>query len=155
VLAGKREMKPTEIILDENTVRVQLVRDGRPKSKLKITHPKHVYALFKDRFSKLDREEAWVVLLNGRNQVIGTNLLSIGILDASMIHPREVFKVAILGNAATIILVHQHPSGDVEPSDEDKAITKRIRNAGELLGIPLADHIIIGIDSFYSFTENL
>lgn len=155
MLAEERKMNMTEAIFDENTVRVQLIRDGKPKSKFKIKYPKHIYALFKDRFSKLDREEAWVVLLNNRNQVMGTHLLSIGILDASIIHPREVFKVAILGNAATVIIVHHHPSGDAEPSDEDKAITRRMRDAGELLGIPLADHIIIGIDSFYSFTENL
>ena len=148
-------MEPTKTIFDENTVRVQLIRDGRPKSKFKIKKPEHIFSLFKDRFSKADREEAWVVLLNSQNQVIGANLLSIGVLDASMMHPREIFKVAILGNASTIILVHNHPSGKSEPSCEDKHVTERIRNAGELHGIPLADHIIIGIDSFYSFTENL
>ena len=93
------------------------------------------------------------VLLDGKNGIIGFNVVSIGSLTAALVHPREVFKPAILANAAALILAHNHPSGDPEPSDEDKAITGRLRHAGELLGIRILDHLVIGDGSFRSFAD--
>lgn len=97
----------------------------------------------------LDREGFWVVLLNGKNRAIGLNLVSIGALTAALVHPREVLKPAILGNAAAIILVHNHPSGDPAPSAEDIALTTRLWQAGDLMGIRVLDHIILGDDGAY------
>lgn len=97
----------------------------------------------------LDRETFAVIYLNTKNNPIGVSTVSIGTLSMSVIHPREVFKGAILANAAGIIIAHNHPSGNPDPSEEDKAATKRLRDAGELLGIELLDHIIIGGNGKY------
>jgi DNA repair protein RadC len=86
--------------------------------------------------------------------VIKDEIISIGILNASIVHPREVFKSAIKESANSIILVHNHPSGDSEPSVEDKEITERLMEAGELLDIKVLDHVIIGKDNYHSFKEN-
>lgn len=112
-----------------------------------------VYAAFKDEFGRLDREMFVVLVLNGRNQVCGFNVVSLGSLNAALVHPREVFKSAILANAAAIILVHNHPSGDPEPSAEDRALTVRLERAGELLGIRVVDHIVVGDGAYRSMRE--
>lgn len=97
-----------------------------------------VYELFQQRFAQLDREEFIVVLPDGKGRSMGFNLVSVGTLTASLVHPREVFKPAILANAASIILVHNHPSGDPEPSPEDVALTRRLREAGDSSGFALS-----------------
>lgn len=103
--------------------------------------------------------EHFVMLaMDARRRVIGLSEVSIGTLSASLVHPREVFKPAILLNAATIVVGHNHPSGDHTPSPEDREVTRRIQRAGEILGIPLADHVVIGHDddgkpSYFSFRE--
>ena len=112
-----------------------------------------VYETFRARFERADREEFLAVLLDGRNQVTGFNVVSTGTLTASLVHPREVFKPAILGNAAALILLHNHPSGDPEPSAEDKALTERLRQAGDLIGIRILDHVVIGDQRFVSFAD--
>ena len=91
-----------------------------------------------------DREIFAVMLLNTKNHVIGINVVSVGSLTASIVHPREVFKAACLANATNIILTHNHPSGDPAPSKEDISITSRLVQAGRLMDIPVLDHIIIG-----------
>lgn len=91
-----------------------------------------------------DREHFVVVLLDTKNKVIGVNTVSIGSLDVCIVHPREVFKPAILANASRVLLGHNHPSGDTTPSPEDIAVTKRMMEAGNLLGIDVLDHIIVG-----------
>jgi DNA repair protein RadC len=85
--------------------------------------------------------------------VIGFNLVAIGTLTSALVHPREVFKAAILANAAAIILVHNHPSGDPEPSAEDRALTSRLKEAGEILGIRILDHVVIGDGRFRSLAS--
>ena len=90
--------------------------------------------------------------LDGKNRIICIDLVSIGSLNQSIVHPREVFKTACLSNAAAIILVHQHPTGDPTPSSEDIAITRRMKEAGEIMGIKILDHIIVG-ESYMSFVE--
>ena len=98
-----------------------------------------------------------LLMLNQKNRVIGIHTVSMGSLTASVVHPREVFKVAILANCASILLAHNHPSGDCQPSKEDRAITTRLVEAGRLLGISVLDHVIIGGEGrYFSFAdENL
>ncbi|HZW05417.1 MAG TPA: JAB domain-containing protein [Candidatus Nitrosotalea sp.] len=95
-------------------------------------------------------EEFCVLLLNARHEVQRRVMISRGSLNASIVHPREVFRPAILGSAASVVLVHNHPSGDPEPSDEDLAITKRLAQVGELLGIAVLDHVVIAKRGFVS-----
>lgn len=99
------------------------------------------------------REHFVAVYLDGRNQVAGAQIVSIGTLNAAVAHPREIFRPAILVGAAQIIIAHQHPSGDPSPSAEDFAVTSRIREAGKLIGIPLLDHVIFGEIRYFSFLE--
>ena len=100
--------------------------------------------LLRQFLGDVDREYFVVILLDRRNRLIGLNTVSIGSLTASICHPREVFKAAILANAAAIICGHNHPSGDPQPSQEDRVLTARLVAAGKLLGIEVLDHIIIG-----------
>jgi DNA repair protein RadC len=101
----------------------------------------------------LDREHFCILLLNSRNQVIGKEVVSVGSLDASIVHPREIFKNSIKRSAASIVLVHNHPSGDPTPSDDDLEITKRLVEAGRILGIHVMDHVVIARASFVSMRE--
>lgn len=108
-----------------------------------------------DTFSFLQQEtkEYFLALhLDGKNRVICVDMVSSGSLNQSIVHPRETFKTALLSSAAAIILMHNHPTGDPTPSPEDIEVTRRLREAGELLGIRILDHIIIG-STYYSFTE--
>ena len=99
-------------------------------------------------------EERFVVLCcDVKNHIVAEREVSRGILDASLVHPREVFAFAVREAAATVVLAHNHPSGDPEPSDEDVALTKRLAEAGALLGIPVLDHLVIGARGFVSFQE--
>jgi DNA repair protein RadC len=97
-----------------------------------------------------DRECTVVLFLNTRHRVIGSQMISVGTLNASLVHPRETFKGAILAGAAAIVLAHNHPSGDATPSNDDVALTKRLRTAGEILGIPVLDHVVIGDGTYVS-----
>jgi len=102
-----------------------------------------------------DRELFYCLQLNAKNRILSRSLVSIGTLTSSLIHPREVFKAAILSNAAAIICVHNHPSGDPTPSHNDRLITERIEEAGEIIGITLLDHIIIGANGSYTSLKNV
>jgi DNA repair protein RadC len=104
-------------------------------------------------FAGADREEFVVVLLDAKHRPIGINTVSIGSLTASIVHPREVFKPAIAGNSAALLLAHNHPSGDPTPSTEDIELSKRLREAGELVGIRLLDHVILGDGRHHSFVD--
>jgi DNA repair protein RadC len=102
----------------------------------------------------LDREAFYVVFVDGKNRASGINLVSLGSLTAALVHPREVFKPAIAGSAAALVLVHNHPSGDPSPSAEDIALTKRLCEVGDLVGIKVLDHIVLGDGgSFRSFAD--
>ena len=105
--------------------------------------------------AETDREHLLVLTVDTRNRLIGINTVSVGSLNSSLGHPREIFKAAILQNAAAIILAHNHPSGDPTPSSEDRALTERIKQAAELLGIRLLDHIVVGdgTERFFSFLD--
>jgi DNA repair protein RadC len=104
-------------------------------------------------FAGLDREQFLVCCLDAKNTSIGVNIVSIGTLTLSLVHPREVFKSAILLNTCGIIAVHNHPSGDPAPSPEDRTLTTRLREAGDVLGIRLLDHLILGDNRLYSFAD--
>ena len=118
-------------------------RRYRGKKPREIRGPDDVVALVGAKLRKEHREHFLVLLLNARHEVLGKETVSIGSLNASIVHPREVFKPAITASAASVILVHNHPSGDPEPSEEDLTITKRLVEAGELLGIQVLDHVIV------------
>lgn len=110
-----------------------------------------------DDMRQLDREAFYVLHLNGKNQITSKELISLGSLNQSIVHPREVFKGALLNNSAAIIGVHNHPSGNPAPSAEDKVITQRLRDCAEIVGVTFLDHIIVGFSSagtqYFSFME--
>ena len=112
-----------------------------------------VYAHFRGRLPQLDREVFYVLLLDGKNRVQAEVHVSEGSLTAALVHPREVFGPAIRAAAAALILVHNHPSGDPTPSAEDAAITQRLRQVGELVGIRVLDHVVIGRGRYTSMAE--
>lgn len=122
----------------------------RPPS---LTGPRAVYDLMHARLKRLDREHIYALLLNTKNVLISAELVSIGSLSATIIHPREILKPAIIASAASIILVHNHPTGDPTPSREDIEFTRRFAKCGKLMGIELLDHIVIGNGNFQSLKE--
>jgi len=123
-------------------VRVELVRESKEEATIYIKNPSDVVNCLSE-YSKRDREHLLCLYLDTKKRVLGIEVVSIGTLNCSLVHPREVFKGAILASADSIILAHNHPSGDPEPSKEDISVTERIKKAGEILGIELVDHIII------------
>jgi DNA repair protein RadC len=132
-------------------VRVKLVREGPPGRAL--NSPREVFELVRGDLEDADREHFLVVHLSTKNTVNGVETVSIGTLDGSMVHPREVFKGAILNSAASVILVHNHPSGNPEPSPDDLNLTKRLKEAGNILGIEVLDHIVVGKGRYLSFKD--
>jgi DNA repair protein RadC len=138
--------------------RVTLVKEGRvPCYDQQIRSSADASRLLHTYLADVDREYFVIILLNQKNRVLGVSTISIGSLTASIVHPREVFKGAILSNAASIICGHNHPSADCQPSREDRAITTKLVEAGKLLGISVLDHVIIGGEGkYFSFAdENL
>jgi DNA repair protein RadC len=119
-----------------------------------IKSAKDVYEYATQRLNSNDKEHFMILHLDSKNRIIKDEIVSIGTLNASIIHPREVFKSAIKESANSIILVHNHPSGDPEPSIEDEKITQKLFEAGDLLSIKVLDHVIIGKENYYSFNEN-
>jgi DNA repair protein RadC len=126
-------------------------RRYRGKAPRLIRGPEDVVRLMGPKLRASKREHFLVLLLNARHEVLMRDTVSIGSLNASIVHPREVFKPAIIESAASIVLVHNHPSGDPEPSEEDLAITRRLVQAGELLGIGILDHVIVASRGVVSF----
>mgnify|MGYP002521608286 CR=1 FL=1 len=136
-------------------VSIKMIKESSVKYESRtISNPSDIYLLVKEFLEGFDREKLLVVCLNTKNQPINISTVSIGTLNTSLVHPREVFKTAILSNSSKIALAHNHPSGDVTPSKEDEFITKRIQQAGVILGIELIDHLIIVDDEYFSFKEN-
>ena len=133
--------------------KVQLVRETSVTMPERLTSPDKVAKACVDYLGNYDREHFIVILLNTKARIIGVNTVSIGSLNASIVHPREVFKPAVILGAASVILVHNHPSGDPSPSQEDLEVTKRLADAGRILGITVLDHLIIGDNCYFSFKE--
>lgn len=110
----------------------------------RINGPDNLVGLVKEFLEDADREKCLAVYLNNKNEPNAIHVVSVGTLNSSLIHPREVFKAALLCNAASVILVHNHTSGDLTPSREDVEITKRLAEAGRMLGIEVLDHVVVG-----------
>lgn len=135
-----------------NQVRIEMVKEKTVKYKEQISTAERAAGILKTVIGNTDRETAVVLCLDAKNKINAVNIVSVGIVDATLTHPREVFKAAILSNSTGIIFAHNHPSGDTTPSIQDKEITKQLIAAGKILGINLLDSIILG-DGFYSLRD--
>jgi len=129
------------------------VQSARLEAGRVLAGSNEIFAAFQARMRDLKKERFVSVLLDGRQRVMREDLISEGILTASLVHPREVFAPAIREAASSLLLVHNHPSGDPEPSPEDVEITRRLCSAGELVGIRVVDHVVIGEGCYVSFLE--
>lgn len=146
------EKKKITLLTIEARYRKEVVREDAPAWVSKrFTSAQQVFEMFYDL--RLEAKEHFIALhLDGKNRIACLDRVSVGSLNQSIVHPRELFKTACLSSAAAILLLHNHPTGDTTPSREDLEITRRIKEAGDLLGIKVLDHIIIG-DSYLSFAE--
>lgn len=134
--------------------KVALVREERCQVPLRVIgSPADAFAILQGEIGDSDRECFVILLLDTRNRVIGLHPVSVGSLNASLVHPRETFKAAILCNVASLILAHCHPSGDLNPSAEDLAITKRLVQVGDLMGIAIVDHLILNDTTYISLKD--
>ena len=134
------------------TIKMEKVKSMLVENK-QISSPDDVFRIVNKYLDGADREHLVLLTLDTKNKITSINTVSIGSINTSIVHPREVFKTAILSNASSVILSHNHPSGDVTPSKEDVDITKRIKECGRILGIELLDHVIIGDDKYSSLKE--
>jgi DNA repair protein RadC len=130
------------------------IASAKPIEKIHLSCPQDVADFLMPRLRYATKEQFVVILLNNKNKVIGTEVVSEGSLSSSIVHPREVFAPAILHHAAAIMVAHNHPSGDPKPSIEDEEVTRLLLRSGKVLGIPMIDHVIIGDGNYYSFLEN-
>lgn len=130
------------------------VARSRLPDTVRIARPQDAADLLMEELRHLREEHFVCLFLNTKNQVIGRQTLSIGSLNASVVHPREVFRAAIRRSSASILCAHNHPSGDPTPSPEDIALTRRLAEAGELIGIELLDHLVIGDNRYISLKES-
>lgn len=123
------------------------------KKRKQLLSPDEIYRLLKPRLAHHKKEHFVLISFDTRNTLLSIDTISIGTLNASLVHPRELFEIAIRHHAASVIIAHNHPSGDPDPSDEDIRVTKKLIETGKLLGIQVLDHIIVGNDTFYSFSS--
>ena len=128
-----------------------LTRGGR--ARVQVTSPRAVAELLMPQYAGGPVEQFGIVLLDTKHRILRTTVLSVGTLDASIVHPREIFREAAAGGAAAIVLFHNHPSGDPEPSRDDRRLTERLIAAGLVMGIDVLDHIILGDARYFSFRE--
>jgi len=135
--------------------RVCLVREDTKGELIPILQQTDVYELVKDELTNSDREVFLSVMLTSRNYLIGVETVSIGSVNSAILSPREVFKGALLANAVSIILCHNHPSGDLSPSEEDIKITKRLIEVGELLGVKVLDHLIVSDQGYRTLRDHI
>lgn len=137
-----------------NIVSVKLVKEASMLYKnRRVRSPHDSYEIFKEFLGAVDREYFVVKCLDTKNQPTNISVAHIGSLNASIVHPREVMKTAILSNAAAIICCHTHPSGDPTPSQEDIQVTERLIEAGNIIGVDVLDHLILGDESYVSLKE--
>ena len=144
---------------EQNAGRLKLVeirqREIPDVSERMIRRPEDAIEAMRELIGNLDREAFAVLNLSSKGQVLNASICTVGTVNATLVSPPETFRAALLSGAASIIAVHNHPSGFCEPSKEDIQITKRLVSAGNVLGIPLLDHIILGKNQEYSFAENM
>ena len=144
-----------ESIPDERAMMIREIAERYGEKRItgqSFKNAKQVYEHFKVRLSTARQEEFHILILDNKHRVIEEKLITIGTLNQTLIHPREIFAPAIELRAAAIILVHCHPSGDTQPSQQDIEITKRLSEVGDLVGIKLMDHVIIG-ENYFSFVD--
>lgn len=143
------KLKQIRAVFETLTIKEEQNRYLSPFTR--YSSPEQVFATFS--FLRQETKEYFFALhLDGKNRICCIDEVSVGSLNQSIVHPREVFKTALLSSAAAIILLHNHPTGDPTPSSEDITITKRLREAGEIIGVRVLDHIIIG-DDYVSFVN--
>ena len=130
----------------------QFIGERKIKRNIKIVNSDVVYKLVK-RYAKAKQEQFILITLNGAHLVISVSIISIGLVNKAIAHPREVYHKAITDGAAAIIVCHNHPSGEAEPSDDDKQVTKELYFAGEIIGIPLLDHIVFTKTGYTSLNK--
>lgn len=133
-------------------VKVQLIKETCVMNYPKLRGAEDAFELVKELANK-DREHFLIACLNTKNQVIGISTIAVGTLNSALIHPREVFKAAILANSHSIILFHNHPSGNLDISKEDIAVTNKLKEAGNILEIPVLDHLIVAGKGYISFSS--
>ncbi|WP_315080645.1 JAB domain-containing protein [uncultured Clostridium sp.] len=137
-----------------NIVSLKVIKESSVLySNRRISTPIEAVNLLRNLLEDCDREKMLVCCLNTKNEPTNISVVSIGSLNSSIVHPREVFKTAIVSNSASILIAHNHPSGNTTPSKEDINVTERIKKSGEIIGIKMIDHIIIGENSYTSLKE--
>ncbi len=134
--------------------RVYLVREGNGRKKITLNKSSDVYKLVRDELCASDRERFLSLLLTAKNTLIGVETVSIGTINGCIVSPREVFKSALLANADSIIICHNHPSGDPTPSKHDIKLTNTLVKAGDLIGIDVKDHVVVAQDGYRSVIHN-
>ena len=158
IRAGQNEIIKKDSYFDGQeyrgySIKTQMIRENLEEyNPVKLKGAKFVYQMFKG-LEVLDQERFYSIVVDGDNYIIGVYLAFQGTLNSCLVHPREIFKTALLCSGAGIVLVHNHPSGKTEPSKEDFTITMRLEEAGEIIGIEILDHIIIGFNEYYSFQK--
>lgn len=142
--------------MDNHNLKVDLIKQlmalEATDAAIKITAPSNILP-FIEKYRNRKQEEFVVITLNGGHEVIRVRSISKGLVNRTLIHPREVYRMAIRNNAAAIVLAHNHPSGNPAPSKEDDEVTKQLVSAGKIIGIEVLDHIIIARRGYYSFLE--
>ena len=133
---------------------VTVIQDARVAEGVAIKTPQAACRQVREMLADKDREHFVALHLDGKHRVVSAEVVSVGTLTSSLVHPREVFKGAILANSAAIICAHNHPSGDVQPSVEDRQVFDRLKEAGELLGISLLDFLIVSEEDMWSASEH-
>lgn len=138
-----------------NVVSIRLVKDAPIMSETPIGSPQDAVRLLGEHMCELDREVLCIINLKASGIPINCNFISMGAVDQTLAHPREIFKSSVLSNASSVLLLHNHPSGKLSPSKEDCMLTDRMLKLCDLIGIPLLDHVIVGGDnsSYFSFKE--
>lgn len=158
--ASSDELIQVKGIGETNSIFIKVIKELNkrlPKEYIErnilLDSPKTIFNFLKEKIGSEKKEYFIIMFFDVKNKLIIDDV-SIGILNASLVHPREVFKKAILNNASYVIIAHNHPSGDPTPSDEDINTTKRLKEAGHILGISVLDHMIVTGDAYYSFAED-
>ena len=134
-------------------MKYEVVSERRIKYEVTVRTPADAFQVL-ERYRTRRREHLFSLPLDGAHGIIAVRIIAIGTVNRSLVHAREVFRRAIIDNAAAIVVAHNHPSGSLEPSDEDHEVTRRLGEAGQLLGIPILDHLIISRNGFFSFLEH-
>ena len=151
----ERVIKEAGLYKPVGIIRLQMIKEHRTLYGMgRLSRPAEAAAAMKPLFEMCDREVMAVMSVDTRCAPLAVEVVSVGGLDACTVDPRMIYKHALLSNAASVLCFHNHPSGDPEPSDEDRRVTERLYEAGKILGVRLLDHIIIGEDAYFSFREH-